>query len=48
MDYKQSSEKLYDSFASEFEERTKDYLQRYILEDANLFMKNLKENAFLI
>ena len=47
MDYKQSSEKLYDSFASEFEERTKDYLQRYILEDANLFMKNLKGKRIL-
>lgn len=47
MDYKQASEKIYDSFALEFEERTKDYLQRYILEDANLFMKNLKGKRIL-
>ena len=47
MDYKEETKRVYNKFACEFEERTKDYLSNYIFDDAELFIKNLKGKNIL-
>ncbi len=41
MNYKKENKDAYDSYAKKFEDLTEDYLLKYILEDAKLFIANL-------
>jgi|SRR3989344_5212794 len=47
MDYKTNNKQVYDENAQEFEERTKDYITTYILEDAELFITSLSGKRIL-
>lgn len=46
-DYKEISKEVYDRYAEEFNENTKDYLTKYIWKDAKLFIENLKGKKIL-
>lgn len=47
MEYKEANKDAYDSYAGEFEERTKNYIEEHILEDAELFISNLSGRRIL-
>ncbi|MBU0470284.1 MAG: class I SAM-dependent methyltransferase [Nanoarchaeota archaeon] len=46
-DYKKINQVVYDRFAEDFEQSTKDYLQEHLLNDAELFIKNLSGKRIL-
>jgi ubiquinone/menaquinone biosynthesis C-methylase UbiE len=41
------TKEVYDKFAKEFEEKTKDFLNKYLLDETKLFMHNLKGKKIL-
>lgn len=45
--YKESTRRVYDKFASQYEKGSRDYLDDYLLGDANNFILNLKGNRIL-
>ena len=46
-DYKEETKKVYEKYAQEYEINTKAYLKNYILEDAELFIRNLNGKKIL-
>ncbi len=47
MNEAQETKATYDKYASEYEEKTKDYIEKYIKEDFDLFLQNLKGKKIL-
>lgn len=47
MDYKTTTKKVYDEYARQFQDSTKNYLREYIWQDANLFVSNLQGKEIL-
>ena len=47
MEHKKETKSAYDKYAKEFEERTKNYIENYLLNDINLFIQNLKGDKIL-
>lgn len=47
MNEAQETKSLYDRYASEYEEKTQDYIEKYIKEDFDLFLQNLKGKKIL-
>jgi len=47
MNEAQETKALYDKYASEYEEKTQDYIEKYIKEDFDLFLQNLKGKKIL-
>ncbi len=47
MDGAQETKSTYDKYASEYEEKTKDYIEKYIKKDFDLFLQNLRGKRIL-
>jgi len=47
MNEAQETKATYDKYASEYEEKTQDYIEKYIKEDFDLFLQNLKGKKIL-